>query len=93
MQHFRDFFLQQDLHSGKSEDELSFVNLLKWFVFDDALRPLIVNYMFLIHCPHCYSSPSKFDHYYDVMPFLDHICNIVMQAIQSVFSKLMKIVI
>ena len=49
--------------------------------------------MFQIHCLHCYSSPPKFDHYYDVMPLLHHICNIFMQAIKSVFSKLMKIVI
>jgi len=49
--------------------------------------------MFQIHHPHCYSSPPKFDHYYDVMPLLHHISNIFMRAIKSVFSKLMKIVI
>ena len=57
-------------------------------------RPLIVNYTFQIHCLHCYSSPPKFDRYY-VMPLLHHIilCNISMQVIKSVFSKLMKNVI
>jgi len=49
--------------------------------------------MFQIHHLHCYSSLPKFDHYYDVMSLLHHICNILMQAIKSVFSKLMKIVI
>jgi len=29
--------LWQMLNTGKSEGELSFVNLLKWFMFDDAL--------------------------------------------------------
>jgi len=43
--------------------------------------------------PALFSSPHKFDHYYDVMPLLHHICNIFMPAIKSVYSKLMKIVI
>jgi len=49
--------------------------------------------MFQIHRPHCFSSPPKFDHYYDVMPLLHHLCNIFMRVIKSLFSKLMKIVI
>jgi len=57
------------------------------------IRPRIVNYMFQIHHLHCYSSSPKFDHYYDVMPLLHHICNIFMQTIKSVISKLMEIVI
>jgi len=48
--------------------------------------------MFQIHRPHCFSSPPKFDHYYDVMPLLHHICNIFMRVIKYGFSKL-KIVI
>ena len=42
---------------------------------------LIINYMFQIHHPHCYSSPPKFDHEYDVMPLLHHICNIFMKIV------------
>jgi len=49
--------------------------------------------MFLIHRPHCYSSPPKVDNYYDVMSLLHHICNIFMLEIKRGFSKLMKIVI
>jgi len=49
--------------------------------------------MFQIHRLQCYSSPPKFDHYYDIVPLLHPICNIFMRAIKSVFSKLMKIVI
>jgi len=63
------------------------------FLPQGLLRPLIVNYMFQIHCPHCYFSLPKFDHYYDVMPLLHHICNIFMPVIKNVFSKLKKIVI
>jgi len=54
---------------------------------------MLIMYMFQIHHLHCYSSPVKFDHYYDVMPLLYHMCNIFMQVIKRVFSKLMKIVI
>ena len=54
---------------------------------------LLVNYMLQIHHSHNYYSSPKFDHYNDVKPLLHHVCNIFMQVIKNVFSKLMKIVI
>jgi len=50
-------------------------------------------HLLLIICFRSTAHIAILDHYYDVMPLLHHICNIFMQAIKSVFSKLMNIVI